>query len=242
MVVAFEDNEKSSISRLLTHAYSMDDKVTLAFLKGNRKIADYIKAIDTSKTAIIYIDVVPDKYETVEEYNRCIKVICDNKLKGVYVIPVPCIEYFVIKAFLDRKNSEVDCVLNGLNYKLFGKNDRGYKLSTKDFENYCKSVVYNYQNCFRNGGDFYLQDCLCQKGGQLEACKEYSLDEKACKLVCTLPVFYNMSTGDKFETNIVNIKDVIGKRVQEYYELAYKYVEYGIIRNIYKLREYDFGA
>jgi hypothetical protein len=239
MVVAFEDNEKSSISRLLTHAYSMDDKVTLAFLKGNRKIADYIKAIDTSKTAIIYIDVVPDKYETVEEYNRCIKVICDNKLKGVYVIPVPCIEYFVIKAFLDRKNSEVDCVLNGLNYKLFGKNDRGYKLSTKDFENYCKSVVYNNQNCFRNGGDFYVQDCLCRNGGYFETCKKYTLDDKACKLVSTLPVFYNMS---KFETNKVNIKDVIEKCVQGYYELADKYVEYGIIRNIYKLREKDFVA
>jgi hypothetical protein len=46
----------------------------------------------------------------------------------------------------------------------------------------------------------------------------------------------------KFETNKVNIKDVIEKCVRGYYELADKYVEYGIIRNIYKLREKDFGA
>jgi hypothetical protein len=234
MVILFEDNEESSISQLLKKIYTYRDDVTLLFASGNMNVEECISKLGNSERAIVYLDVIPDKLETVEVYNNCMKYINDNNLDNIVLIAIPCIEYYVIKAFFKKEYKEVMCVNKCLNYKSIERNYRNKLLSIRDFEKYCKSVVANYKDCFKEGGWFYTVDCICKKGVIIDDCVEYKVEDKASKLECMLPIISQEKiVRDDYKREMI-------QNLSDYYEVADRFVEYGIIGEVPKLLECKF--
>jgi hypothetical protein len=233
MVMLFEDNVNSGISQLLKYAYK-DSDVAVDFSGGDKRMSELIEMYKTDSEVFAFIDVMPDKMETVQEYNKCMKFINKNGYTNVGLIAIPCIEYYVVKKFFDREYSENVCVVDFGDYRVHNINYRGKLLSVKDFEKYCKSVVENYKGCFKEGGLFYNTDCVCDMGKYIRTCKEYLLLDKSYGLVGELPIFHHIDNIGIKPRNI-SLKDTVENSVKEYYRIANKYVKYGIIREVNRL-------
>jgi hypothetical protein len=64
------------------------------------------------------------------------------------------------------------------------------------------------------------------------------LELKAYNLVSGLPAYWEMGTYENNDTKKYNLRDAVIKCRNNYYMLAQRYVEYGIVQDIYELTEY----
>jgi hypothetical protein len=231
MVIVFEDKKTSGISRLIERAY-LADEYKLYFAGGNENILNVLG--NERGDGIVYVDVVPDKPSTINAFN---KVYSGVKGSGLYVIPIPCIEYYMIKTFCDTSKPETRCLMEGGNYRLNKKNSNGKALATNDLETYCKSVLKNYRGCYRKKGNFYKYDCFCPNIEDKTDCHEMSITEKGCRLVCSLPVFADMKNNSFINIGKVDIKEKEQICRREYYSLAQKFLDLGMIEQVYQLVE-----
>lgn len=240
MIMLFEDKESTGISQLLTYAYSKTEgfEKYVYFANGNRNICNKIKEIRQSykdRIILVYIDVVPGKEETIAAYYDCIDWVKDNKDEYVYIIPIPCIEYYVVKAFFDKSLLEVQTVTQLRNFRDVKYNYKGKELSTEDFESYCKSVVKNYKSCFKNKGNFYHEDYLCSVGIHLNDCESMEIMNKAWRLVGSLPIFVYSKSNKYVNSKHVDISEVAKNCKEKYLEVAKRYTRYNIIEDIESL-------
>ena len=237
MIMIFEDKITSGISKLLTHAYSNDECgfKRLHFTDGNLNIEGMLNELKEYVNIIVYVDIMPDKAATIDVYKTCVEWVRKNNRKDVFILPIPCIEFYVIKSFFDKSLDEVDVVLKFGDYRNVRFNSKGRQLSVTDFESYCKSVVDNYRGCFRTKGDFYVKDCLCKNVDYLKDCTQISLIDKAWILVTSLPMFIGSNSNKVKKTEKINMRDVESKCKSKYYDIANKYVELGIIDFVIEL-------
>lgn len=236
MVMLFEDRDTSGISKLLKYAYSEDKHLynKILFSGGNKVITKYLESLK-DENVIVYIDVMPDKVSTVNAYNECIDWINQNNCnKNMRVVLIPCIEYYVIKMFLDRNRQEVNTVIEFGNYTKVKTSAASKDLCTTDFENYCKSVLDNYNSCFKSKGKFYIFDCICNKGNFISSCYAITRFEKAWKLVTSLPIFMH-SDNNTVPTERASIEDVVIASRKLYYAIGEVYKGFGIINEIPEL-------
>lgn len=231
MVILFEDKNTSGISGLIESAYS-GDNYKLYFAGGNENILNTLG--NERGIGIIYIDVVPDKPSTIYAFNNVYSAV---KGSGLHVIPIPCIEFYMIKTFCDISKPEIKCLIEGSNYRMNKSNSKGKALATNDLETYCKSVLKNYRGCYRKKGNFYKYDCFCPSIEDKTDCKEMSITEKGCRLVSNLPVFAKMSNNVFTKMNVVDIAEIEQLCRDEYNNLAQLYMKQGMIEQVYRLIE-----
>jgi len=236
MIMLFEDDGDSGIGRMLTYAYSkFPNPDVVKFAMGNRNIINRIRELDDGVTEmLVYIDVMPDNFLTLQEFNRVVKWVADNELKNVHVLPIPCVEYYAIAAFLDPQYKEVPTVLEFNLYKQVPINHRGKELSCKSFEKYCKSVLNNYIGCLKPAGSFYTDDCMCNQRQQL--CDSGDLYRKAWQLIGKLPVFViSSNTSVPISTRCVDMKDVQKRLADRFNLVVLRYITLGLIVRPVKL-------
>lgn len=112
----------------------------ISFSEGDKNIIKKLTELrETNKILVVFIDVMPDNIKTVECYNKCIKWVDSGEVE-CYVIPIPCIEYYVIKAFY-KESLVKNVVIDFMNYKDYIYDDNHRLLSNKSFEKFCKSVI-----------------------------------------------------------------------------------------------------
>lgn len=233
----FEDKSDSALSKLLACAYNdtlkSEFEKVIIFSDGDRnirsKLAEYLEG-----NIIVYVDVVPDNVHTIEAYKEVEDyVLSSNITDRVIVMPIPCIEYYVIKAFCKFEYDEVKSVIDKQNYRDILYSHRGRRLRVKSFEKYCKSVLNNYLSCF-DSGYVYEADCYCPKVRDnqiLEECICGNQLNKAWMVITELPAFVNNDRNIYFKTKSVNLREVKMRLIQEYNKLAENFVEAGYIRN-----------
>lgn len=238
MIMLFEDKITSGISKLILHAYSGKDKECscVYFADGNLNLTNKLEELKENKNIIVYVDVMPDKSSTIAAYKSCRKWVKDANRDDIFIIPIPCIEYYVVKSFFDKDAKEVRVVVNFEDYRSVPFNSKNKQLSICDFESYCKSVVDNYRGCFRTNGVFYSKDCLCKEVDYLKHCTKISVMNKAWKLILSLPAFVNNENNTFYKTQKVLFSEIENECIDMYNIIAKKYLDYGIIDYIQKLR------
>lgn len=99
----FEDAEDAAISRLIKYAYRDENSIKIIFAGGKDVLQTKLKEnyIDGS-TYIIFIDMIPDNYDTIKTCRKLTKTIRKQKYNNVYVIPTICTEYYCLRAFISE--------------------------------------------------------------------------------------------------------------------------------------------
>lgn len=231
MIMLFEDKESSGISKMIKYAYSkFTNPRVVEFAGGNRNIVNCIRKLDDGVTTMfVYVDVMPGNIETVSVFNDTIDWVAENCSGNVYVLPIPCIEFYVISAFLDRKYKEVATVLDFNYYIQVPKNHRGKELSRDNFESYCKPVINNYLGCLKSKGEFYDTDCECNRRQDL--CGSGDLYVKSWKLVGELPVFVTSSKVDiPISTKLADVSAIRNRLFEKYRLVVLRYITLGLVR------------
>lgn len=218
----FEDSKEAIPSQVLRLACPE----LFEFAGGNRNIKNKLDEIyNSSESFIIYMDAVPDNEQTMRQIIQIVKYVKEKNYRDVYVIPIPCIEYYIIKAFGDRHNPEIQTVLSLGSYAESELNKKVYRGMCPSFEKYCKQVALHVLKfCQRVGkgkeGLYYLSDCLCEKA-DVEGCTiGVTRMQKAWSLVQSLPVFETNHTNVYFKVQRVDISDIQRKQVEMYNTLC----------------------
>ncbi len=221
MKVLTEDNIEVFPYPLLTK-YS---KCIIKGSKSNTNIVSYMLK-EMKNNTLVYVDTLPDNVHSVEAYRSA--VISSRSLSNVYVIPIPCIEYYFTKAFISRDSEERSAVLNFGEFKNIKYNTFHRKLHTsRTFEKFCKSFIEKEMNCFSDG-TFINVDCKCDN--KLGTCIDFNVYAKYIRFIQELPL------RSVFITENIPLEDII--KAQEagralYYKCARHFKKYGYISDIY---------
>ena len=246
MKLLFEDNPYSVTSQFIKAGYSIDIP---EFTGSNSELIKAWRRLYKEKNQhrgpiVLYIDVVPDNIALQDEYRQILQELArSNKTelaKWVFVIPIPCIEFYFIKAFMPQEE-EAQVVLELGDYratKLYQGQYRGRdcKKFAKSFEKYCKVVLDRHPEvCKQIGREgiseetiriwksrYYKNHCYCYKEGACKTSDYVDLNKKACLLLQELPVAF--SAG---ESNIARIER---QAVEAYNNMVVKYAEYGYFK------------
>lgn len=240
MQMIFEDSANSVLSRFLCRAYNCLDANNcneLYFCGGNTEIISKVREhCKENESYILFVDVVPDNFRTIALYRKVVKY-CQEK-SNIFVIPIPCIEYYVIKTWGDLNNNNVAEVFIGHHVKDTELTRIQLRGVYKSFEKYCKMVVEHcLLPCQKSKGRFYQEDCLCNHKLYNHSCVQVGVKEKAMSLVLKLPVHISFNSeqdlGAKVSmVDLINIKE---ECTQLYYNIANDFKSNGYIYNINKL-------
>lgn len=200
---------------------------------GDQSIVDKMYG-EFAKDTIVQVDVVADNRNTLEVYRDA--VLKAKELENVFVIPIPCIEYYFIRAFLGYSVPEAVTVITFGDYTKCVKNHRGRRLSTTiDFEHFCKSVVGNYTDCFKSN-KFVRVSCLCDNPKTSFCDDALTLEIKRQRMLNTMPVTTHVMNkvmlGDvSYILNIINNCEYL------YNSMAKSFKDAGIIIDIIPLEK-----
>lgn len=199
LILVFEDNDDSITSKFIRNRY---DNSEVIMAGGNYNVLEYFKVgslkciWNPDSVFVILLDVVPDNTETVDKLDKLEKLIYANGYTNVFIIPIPCIEYFFIKAFWSKDIEGVDtAVSRGIYWPLTGILKSG---NVTSFEKYCKRITLVTNNKCKQisrfkfteeggRGRFYLQNCRCDnQAAQSHA--DWDLLDKVNTLTSELPM------------------------------------------------------
>lgn len=205
VIFIFEDNCKSPVSQLLrkgfngeniyfsSGAYNLLGKYTELRSKGS---------ITDLDSVFIMLDYVPNNSVTLAKFDDLVEFFIDND--NVTIIPIPCIEYYVLLmidklGLLCTKNTYKyleDCILRSFEWGSVSSTDKKRSLETL-----YKIILSNQDlNCLHNRLDkdnldlglFYMQECMCKnkkKSCNIDYKRFSGLLYKAELLLTMLPVF-----------------------------------------------------
>lgn len=121
---------------------------------------------------IVFMDLALFNSTTVREYGR-IRKYAASYGGNIIVIPIPCLEYYFIKAYnkigLGIDQEAISCVLNFTDYKstdMYLNKIKSIK-QKKTWEKFSKMVLkLGFINCFerkdeKSGISYFCRDCVC---------------------------------------------------------------------------------
>lgn len=235
----FEDNDSTPSSLLLKSSYNGSN---IEFASSSSRVYKHLMELSTVSgitSCIVFFDVVPDNRATVKWYQTLLEDLKEaNPYFEVYVLPIPCIEFYILKflynySYLSCKPEHKNLIEN-LVVNFNWKNAKVYlkSLSYGDsLEKLYKSLLAN-QNmpCLRNRnaarnaliGKFYREDCDCNREFCKTDCRD-CVSLKAERLYTSLPIFDVISEQHSeylkklgIEVCRVEIEDVM-RRCYEFY-------------------------
>lgn len=201
MVYLFEDDKISSMSSLFKRIYkdSHTDR-SIKFVGGNNKFEVNIKKpLDAGQSICIYIDVIFDNIDTIKRYSELVKKYQDD---AVAVIPVACMEYYMVRYV----STLSELVVDGSYIQLCNNMNPEYKdICAKSghvlysFETFCKAVLeHSFRSCIRQGKPIRSDKCAKKSFYKLDCSKclqsdcnyrHLTLLDKSNSLVTTYDVF-----------------------------------------------------
>ena len=165
---------------------------------------------------------------------KLIDFIYENDYQNVVIIPIPCIEYYVLKVIEKEMVKEIEVALNFGRYRDTELCKDILRGKCKSFETYCKKVLsHKTALCYRNEkeekyGAWYKGNCICNIAKV--NCIEKTRMEKGCKLILSLPIFCGSEDVDIYlKLNAINEKAVQTKCIKKYREVEQLFREYGYI-------------
>lgn len=170
MIIITEDSRKTStLAEVYTWLY---DKVI--FSNGNRQLILAIEsALNSSKDEIIvYVDVVPDNYQTLFIFNHLLN--CYKDEKRVFILPIFCSEYCVLCALseLGRLNSDAQLLIDfpslrsATKYKkIVGSLEKLFKQALRDHK---REYIQANNGFFVSREEFYCI-CICKHSAFADA-------------------------------------------------------------------------
>lgn len=228
MLTIFEDSKESVISNIITKAYI---EPNVRFTNGAKNLEvflDKYTAID--KHVYCYVDVVPDNPKTVDTFiSLKAKYVCSSH---IHIIPIPCMEYFVLLSLL-RFNKVTEEEISNLLYVKTGDSKYTMKCySDKSFEKYCKRLLNNNKwKCVHNiavkkGGIGYWWGSSCICDYSVSACKEeVYLFDKIAFVISEFPVFPDDMPRLGKAIDFTNYKKYDGKAAERFILLFRRMVE-----------------
>lgn len=196
----FEDNKQDDIQRLICYLYRFMPAVDTYFhwVQGASNILHTIKSIGNEDEIFVFMDLVPDNPSTAEIYMDIRRIY--KKGYNVLVFPIPCAEYFMIKALcnlnIQKTNQELLSLLNEEvyyssslldtleNQRYITSFERYCKIMLKHLDSECGYKSNNEDRIYdRLKGRFYRKDCSMCDGCSME----YTLQRKAEELLHNYP-------------------------------------------------------
>lgn len=233
----FEDNYDTPSSVLLRHSYNGDN----ILFAGGGGSSNMFKAIEECKNAskditiIAFFDLPPNNEKAYRNYEALLERLLESDYTDVYIVPIVCIEYYILKFLIKNKYLMIDNKYVELVASLITSFDYNNKM-VKEFvniNNYRKSslehvykelltflalkskCMLNYTPHDNKGhiiddsfhGVFYKRDCTCDRKFCKSDC-HVSLKEKAERLYAELPIF---DVIDNEHRNFINSLDITVK-------------------------------
>lgn len=230
MIIIFEDKKDTPSSVLLSSSV-IGDKIRFSGGAPNMQKA-ILKELNNSKESILaYYDVSLDNIDTLDRFQNLCTTFSDNE--RVEVIPIPCIEYYLIKLLdyydlvKDRFYYEKSSIT--FDYKSFIDTKFGSEPGSVEefYKILCKKTGYS---CCVNRNDknkshigkFYREDCDC-----IEMCKKTKISQrdKSLNLIKYLPCFIiTEELKEEFRLHNINytkvgIEDIKGKQRKLYLKM-----------------------
>lgn len=231
--IIFEDNINSPSSCLLKSSYNGSN---IDFTCGNN-INKMIKTLNKYKgyKSIIFFDFPPNNERVYKNYEKLVDYIVSNNISDVHIVPIICIEYYIIKFLVDNNYLKVEDkdkdLISNLIYDFDYSNKSvnkfishfDYRLNSLEhvYKDLLRLLVNKYR-CMLNSnkynsdgtlsdsyyGSFYTKDCACDRKFCRSNCSS-SLSEKAERFYCTLPIFDVIDDNHKLvlESLNINFKD-----------------------------------
>lgn len=243
MIFVFEDHEEDIISKFFRQAYPNDIADRFVYAKGNSNIKGIVNKLlsDTNDTIVVYLDTVPGNKETVKIYRDLQKISRREQFRLV-VLPVVCMEYYLIKALYDSQvmieHVGVDICLNKdlyFNSPLIATMEDN--TFVKNFEKYCKLIlIKNLKRCACHSGKmteecygaYYQNDCFCSYTDN--ACIEELLIKKIIRFIHQFEYIPKGNIiSNEIEQNQIEIWDIHRELVYEYNKMVDYYINSGVV-------------
>lgn len=196
MIILFEDNPTSPVSECLSASCVGE---SFKFAAGSANLRKVIQTLN--EEVYVYVDVVLDNTETVTTYGELVRTFRRNK--SVHIIPIPCIEYYVVQYLHD---------LGLLDNKYYDLSSRTFDFKSfidKSFGNVPHSIETFYKALLNTSKYICTQYCrgLCKK----------SLREKSDLLVSYLPAY--PASGELRESLRKQGRSSISISLEEFHQL-----------------------
>lgn len=197
-VFIFEDNEDSPISMLLKSSYSGNN---MHFSGGSDLLSVELKKwYNNEDNFFVFMDYVPNNKIIIASYGVLYNKI--SRYKNVFLVPIPCIEYFVLKMFGQYGYNRLDKGSMNLYVNIvesFNWCDVESRHKSTSLERLYKLLVSRQlPKCLHNNkdednnlfGKFYVSPCNCVY--KTRPCRSDRKDDvllKAERLCSTLVMF-----------------------------------------------------
>lgn len=200
----FEDSDDTPSSVLLKSSFN---GANIEFANGSSRVYRKVlslRCVSDIDYCIVFFDVAPDNRYTISRYRRLIEDLNEAEIYfPVYVVPIPCIEYVILKLFcsysyiscsnrirhlirylVEEFNWGIAKAELGLNYN--GSIEKVYKFLLANQSMLCLRNTISDKN--KLSGKFYIKDCDCEERYCRLRCID-SLRLKAERLYTSLPIF-----------------------------------------------------
>lgn len=214
MKLVTEDRDTMSVSILLSKRLAIEYAIKNSNIKG---------LIAGRNNLIVFYDCNPNNSALYEEYQNL--SIYASSLDNVYVLPVVCTEYYVIKALVKQgydfgfkypwMSKVLECVLNKQNIYNMPPKIIGWNGTNKNFEQLCKVVLSNAKDEIHNidtrtgkpeGSYFMVTDSAVINSRLLPICRELP----CCVFNCELPY------GFEYVNDIESIIEQLDKEYENW--------------------------
>lgn len=188
--IIFEDHPNTPTSLLLKESIVGD----LMYFAGGCRINNLLTDLyNTDDIFYIYLDLVPNNEETINNYYLINKIIRNENMSNVYIFPIICIEYIFLRSLIRYNiSNELDIVFNSIASVIQTNSDNLTleKLYKKEL-----ILLYTKYKCFKNKqnkkGYYYTMACKCSN---TPTCRrdvaDKSIPYKADYFYTTLYPFY----------------------------------------------------
>lgn len=227
MMFIFEDKASMPVSILLASSSPYPCK----FTENNSRLKSFLDKLDLEAEGVMFVDVNPLNSSSVILYTQLRNKM--KKYKGMFLVPIICIEEHVLEMFRYIKGMEslfdFSKILDERNHSLY-KNGQSLEVSLKSILSTDSKGFY----CFKNrctdrseySGLFYKQGCdeECPAINAFRSCPLLNLplrqDFKSVLLWLQLPVMFNYSGCEKYDTTEELARKVSKERIDYYIKLC----------------------
>ncbi len=148
----FEDNVNSPVSHLLGSSSNGESYI---FSGGSYNILNTVMSVYTREDEFyVFFDVVPNNVRTKEAYEILRLTVQGNKLLNIHIIPIICVEYYVLRMLTTYNYVSTNKWINGVIFDFdFGVfTNYVTKIGCNpSIERVCKTLLKNlHKVCMRN--------------------------------------------------------------------------------------------
>lgn len=222
MLMIFEDSNESTLVNLIRDYYN--GIVTVIGAHGSGKVRDVYNKQEKGQYALIYIDVVPDNYETIRTYNKLKKEFRDNN--KVLIIPIVCSEYILLRSFTKYDMSVWDTI-SLEDYSSVGSNIRTAEQFYKGYIKQLGICIIPDNHSTIDTGKYYRKDCDCECN--ITDINKLALCDKRRYLVYKLPLRFTMDSSE--EVSMLSACDIIHNIEMDFNCKMQDYLRYNNIAN-----------